>query len=167
MRNCIAGVGVTSADPQRCRVWCDLRCHTLLVFKLRTVLEVPAVSEVVQVLDGKDAAPFRQLAEQITQPARGGDLTSFLDLDRQFHLGLLEVLGNRRLVVTVGQLRDQARMQGRRKLADQGEVTQSGQGHIDIMDTVEAGDAERAAELMREHLAHSRGIWAGRSEDAS
>lgn len=137
------------------------------IFQLRTMLEVPAVSEVAQVLGSKEAATFRQLAEQITQAARDGDLTSFLDLDRQFHLGLLEVLGNRRLVVTVGHLRDQARMQGLQKLADQGELTQSGQEHIDIMDAAEAGDAERAAELMRKHLTHSRGIWAGRSEDAS
>ncbi|MEU6251065.1 FCD domain-containing protein [Streptomyces sp. NPDC047043] len=52
------------------------------------------------------------MAEQITDAAREGDLTSFLDLDRQFHLGLLELRGNRRLVAMVGQLRDQARMQG-------------------------------------------------------
>ncbi|MEU8975800.1 GntR family transcriptional regulator [Streptomyces monashensis] len=132
------------------------------IFRLRTMLEAPAMSEVTELLDGQAVPQFRQLAEQITEAAREGDLTSFLDLDRQFHLGLLELLGNRRLVAMVGQLRDQARMQGLQKLADQGELARSGEEHIEIVDAVESGNAELAADLMRGHLAHSRGIWAGR-----
>ncbi|MGV4982827.1 GntR family transcriptional regulator [Streptomyces sp. NPDC001709] len=137
------------------------------IFRLRTMLEAPAMSEVTELLAGQAIPRFRQLAEQITDAAREGDLTSFLDLDRQFHLGLLELLGNRRLVAMVNQLRDQARMQGLQRLADQGELTRSGEEHIEIVDAVESGDAELAADLMRRHLAHSRGIWAGRAEDDS
>ncbi|GAB3288194.1 GntR family transcriptional regulator [Parasphingorhabdus pacifica] len=137
------------------------------IFKLRTMLEVSAISEVAQVLDSTDALAFRQLAEQITEAASEGELASFLERDRQFHLGLLEALGNQRLVTMVGQLRDQARMQGLQKLADRGELTRSGQEHIEIMDAIERGDADEAASLMRKHLAHSRGIWAGRTEDGS
>ncbi|MEV0598462.1 GntR family transcriptional regulator [Streptomyces sp. NPDC050315] len=137
------------------------------IFRLRTMLEAPAMSEVAELLDGGPIPQFRRLAEQITEAAREGDLTSFLDFDRQFHLGLLELLGNRRLVTMVGQLRDQARMQGLQKLADQGELTRSGEEHIEIVDAIESGDSELAAELMRNHLAHSRGIWAGRTESGS
>ncbi|MET9836164.1 GntR family transcriptional regulator, partial [Streptomyces sp. NPDC006385] len=104
------------------------------IFRIRTMLEAPAMADVVKALDGACIPRFRQLAEQITDAAREGDLVSFLDLDRQFHLGLLELLGNRRLVAMAGQLRDQARMQGLQKLADQGELTQSGEEHIAIVD---------------------------------
>ncbi|MFC1407258.1 MULTISPECIES: GntR family transcriptional regulator [Streptacidiphilus] len=134
------------------------------IFRLRTMLEVPAMAEVVQALDGAPVPRFRQLAQEITDAAREGDLTAFLDLDRQFHLGLLELLGNRRLVTIIGQLRDQARMQGLQKLADQGELTRSGEEHLDIIDAIESGNGELASQLMRKHLAHTRGIWAGRSE---
>ncbi|MET9862543.1 GntR family transcriptional regulator [Streptomyces smyrnaeus] len=134
------------------------------IFRLRTMLEVPAMVELAQLADRAPLTRFRQLAEQLTDAARQGDLVSFLDLDRQFHLGLLELLGNRRLVEMVGQLRDQARMQGLQKLADHGELTQSGEEHIAIVDAVEAGDGELTAELVRKHLTHSRGIWAGRTE---
>ncbi|MER6070774.1 GntR family transcriptional regulator [Streptomyces sp. NPDC001817] len=137
------------------------------IFRLRTMLEAPAMSEVTELLDGQSVPQFRQLAERITEAARDGDLTSFLDLDRQFHLGLLELLGNRRLVSMVGRLRDQARMQGLQKLANQGELTRSGEEHIEIVDAIESGAAELAAHLMRRHLAHSRGIWAGRAENDS
>ncbi|MBO8199713.1 GntR family transcriptional regulator [Streptomyces smyrnaeus] len=134
------------------------------IFRLRTMLEVPAMVELAQLQDRAPLTRFRQLAEQLTDAARQGDLVSFLDLDRQFHLGLLELLGNRRLVEMVGQLRDQARMQGLQKLADHGELTQSGEEHIAIVDAVEASDGELTAELVRRHLTHSRGIWAGRTE---
>ncbi len=144
----------------------ELTAHDLdEIFQLRTMLEAPAIAEVAHVIASEDIPAFRTLAEQITAAAREGDLTAFLDRDRQFHLGLLEVLGNRRLVTMVAQLRDQARMQGLQKLADQGELTKSGQEHIDIVDAIEARDADRAAELMRKHLAHSRGIWAGLAEE--
>lgn len=134
------------------------------IFQLRGMLEVPAMAEIVRVLDGAPIPRFRGLAEGITAAAREGDLAAFLDLDRQFHLGMLELLGNRRLVATVGRLRDQARMRGLQELADQGELTRSGEEHIELVDAVEAGDGELAGELMRGHLRHSRGIWAGRAE---
>lgn len=137
------------------------------IFRLRTMLEAPAMADVTELLDGETIPRFRKLAEQITEAAREGDLTSFLELDRQFHLGLLQLLGNRRLVAMVSQLRDQARMQGLQKLADQGELTRSGEEHLEIVDAIESGNAELAADLMRGHLAHSRGIWAGRAEGNS
>jgi DNA-binding GntR family transcriptional regulator len=137
------------------------------IFRLRTMVEVPAMAEVAQVVDGASLPRFRRLAEQITDAARDGDLTAFLELDRQFHLGLLELLGNHRLVALVGQLRDQARMQGLQRLSDQGELTHSGEEHIAIVDAIGSGDAELTAELVRKHLTHSRGIWAGRTEGGS
>jgi DNA-binding GntR family transcriptional regulator len=135
------------------------------IFRLRALLEVPAMAELAGLAERVPVTRFRQLAEQLTDAARGGDLVSFLDLDRQFHLGLLELLGNGRLVAMVGQLRDQARMQGLQKLADQGELAQSGEEHIAIVDAIASGNGELIAELMRKHLTHSRGIWVGRTED--
>ena len=137
------------------------------IMQLRTMLEAPAMAEVARILDGAPLPQFRRLAEQVTDAARDGDLVSFLDLDRRFHLGLLELLGNRRLVAMAAQLRDQARMRGLQKLADQGELTQSGEEHIAIVDAIESGDGELAGQLMRKHLVHSRGIWAGQAEGAS
>ena len=141
--------------------------HPYDVRHRRRLQQRTEVADVVRVLDGAPVPRFRQLAEEITAAAREGDLPAFLDKDRQFHLGLLELLGNGRLVVMVAQLRDQARMQGLRKLAERGELTQSGEEHIALVDAIEAGEGERAVELMRGHLAHSRGIWAGRAEPGS
>lgn len=134
------------------------------IFTLRTMLEAPAMAEVARIHDAGALAPYRALAAQITEAAREGDLDAFLDRDRRFHMGLLAMTGNHRLVSMVGQLRDQARMRGLQKLADQGELTDSAQEHEAIVEAVAARDADLTAELTRRHLAHSRGIWAGAPE---
>lgn len=134
------------------------------IFGLRSMLEAPAMGEVADKLDGTPIPEFRRIAERITEAAQRGDLFAFVDLDRQFHLGLLELLGNRRLVTTVAQLRDQARVQGLQELADQGVLTHSGEEHIALVNAIESKDRELASRLMQRHLTHSRGIWAGRTE---
>ncbi|MFF0745456.1 GntR family transcriptional regulator [Streptomyces sp. NPDC004111] len=137
------------------------------IYRIRALLEAPAMADVVRVLDGAPVPEFRRLAEEITEAARAGDLATFLDKDRQLHLGLLDLLSNGRLTAMVAQLRDQARMRGLRQLAARGELTRSGEEHLALVDAIEAGEAERAVELMHAHLAHSRGSWAGRPESAS
>jgi DNA-binding GntR family transcriptional regulator len=134
------------------------------IFKLRTMLEAPAMAELTEVVAGTPLPEFRHLAQQCADGARDGDLHVFLDADRKFHLGLLGKLGSRRLVTMVGNLRDQARMLGLHKLADQGGLIASAQEHFALLDAIESGKADLAALLMRKHLAHSRGIWAGRDE---
>jgi DNA-binding GntR family transcriptional regulator len=134
------------------------------IFKLRTMLEAPAMAELTELVAGAPLPEFRHLAQQCADGAQDGDLHVFLDTDRQFHLGLLSKLGNRRLVTMVGHLRDQARMLGLHKLADQGGLIASAQEHFGLLDAIESGKADLAALLMRKHLAHSRGIWAGRDE---
>lgn len=134
------------------------------IFKLRTMLEVPAMREVAENFHGTDPEPFKTLAADIILAAREGDVRRFLDSDRKFHKALLETLGNHRLVQTVEQLRDQARMQGLQKMADHGDLTESAEEHLEILAAIAAGDGDLSAELMTRHLAHSRGIWADRPE---
>lgn len=134
------------------------------IFKLRTMLEVPAMSELAQTFGGQDSAPFRLLAHNIIDAAKRGEVREFLEADRKFHRALLEALGNRRLVAMVDQLRDQARMQGLQKLADHGDLNESAEEHLILLDAIVSGNAELSADLMTKHLAHSRGIWADRPE---
>lgn len=134
------------------------------IFKLRTMLEVPAMREVARNFGDEDPEPFRLLAQEIISAAEQGDVRGFLESDRKFHRILLETIGNRRLVTMVDQLRDQARMQGLQKMADHGDLVGSAEEHVHLLAAIAAGDEDLAAELMQAHLAHSRGIWADRPE---
>ena len=50
------------------------------------------------------------------------------------------------------------------ELAREGNLMASAREHRDILAALRARDADAAEALMRKHLVHTRGIWAGRSE---
>ncbi len=90
--------------------------------------------------------------------AEAADVAGFLVADREFHLGLLELLGNRRLVRLVAQLRDQTRLVGLTELAREGNLTASAREHRDILTALRTRDADarRAADAppSRAHARH-------------
>lgn len=133
------------------------------IFELRLMLEVPAIGRVVGKLSADDLTVCREAVERGTRAAADGDLPTFLEADRVFHLRLLEALGNGRLVSMVDRLRDQARLYGLAYLTGGG-LAASAEEHESLLTAVEADDADVARELMTLHLKHTRGDWAGRTE---
>jgi DNA-binding GntR family transcriptional regulator len=136
------------------------------IFELRLMLEVPAVGRSAGRLDEAGRAACRRNVEDGKAAAQAGDLVAFLEYDAAFHRELLLPLGNTRLVEIIGRLRDQTRLYGLPDLAVQGLLTVSAKEHESLLEAVEAGDAERAQQEMTRHLKHTRGSWAGRSEQA-
>jgi DNA-binding GntR family transcriptional regulator len=135
--------------------------------ELRIMLEVPAMALVVERAPAEALGPFRPMVDDMEDAARGGDIGRFLTVDRTFHLGLLELTGNARLVKVVGELRDQTRLVGLRALARSGELVASATEHRPLLDALVGGDADLAQRLMRDHLRHARGNWAGREAPAA
>lgn len=133
--------------------------------QIRTLLEVPAVRQITAGALIKDFAPHRQLCRRNRGFAIAQEWEAFVETDRQFHLGLLSALGNARLVEIVGTLRDQSRLLGLDQIAGSDTFDRSLQEHEDLLDAMQAGDPDRAAEIMSTHLRHVRGLWAGLSED--
>jgi DNA-binding GntR family transcriptional regulator len=134
------------------------------ISELRLMLEVPAMRGVVERASDEQLSALESVVAEIERSAAEGDLARFLLVDRDFHLGLLELTGNRRLVRLVGQLRDQTRLVGLKPLAESGHLNASAREHRLVLDALRERDADRAQELMRSHLEHTRGIWAGRAE---
>ncbi len=134
------------------------------IFELRLMLEVPAVARVSGHIGPLALKRCRQLIEQGNARAAGGDVAAFLDVDRAFHLELLQQVGNSRLVQVVERLRDQARLYGIVALAADRRLGAAAAEHEALLTAVEAGDAEGARVLMARHLEHTRGTWAGREE---
>jgi DNA-binding GntR family transcriptional regulator len=131
---------------------------------LRLMLEPAAMRLVIEKATDDELAEMESVVTTIEERAEVADVAGFLVADRTFHLGLLELLGNRRLVRLVAQLRDQTRLVGIAELAREGNLTASAREHRDILSALRSRDAVAAEELMRKHLVHTRGIWAGRSE---
>ena len=130
------------------------------ITELRALIEPPTVRRITE--DGvpaKTVKQLRSLAAGIEKAAERRDFIAHVTTDMQFHLTLLELAGNARLLETVRALRTSSRIYGLRLLPEGDALFDSSHEHAELLDLVEAGDAEGAEALMRRHIGHVRGIW--------
>lgn len=133
------------------------------ILKVRLLLEVPGTGEVARTRRDEDLPRFRALAEQLPKLAQAGEFQTYLDVDQEFHLGLLELLGNTRLVEIVRVLRNQARLYDVGSLVARGGLVDSGVEHIEIIEAIERRDPALTEDIVRRHLTALRQAW---SDDA-
>jgi DNA-binding GntR family transcriptional regulator len=132
--------------------------------ELRVLLEVPTVGKVAAVITNQELHELRILAARISASAAEGDTVAFIEADRAFHLKLLGIGGNARLVDLVERFRMNTRLYGLEELAAKGELGQSADEHAELLDALEAGDRRGAERIMTKHLGHVRGMWANRND---
>ena len=129
------------------------------IAQVRLLVEPPSVRDVTDTIPESAFDELRQFAEQTVTAAREGDLVTYLDADRSFHLRLMSFTGNSRLKELISDLRNHTRLFGLKELADAGVLVNSAQEHHELLDAIEARDAKLAEKIMREHIAHIRLEW--------
>lgn len=134
------------------------------ITEMRLLLEVPTTVRAAERAGPADLRRLRPMARRLVTAAERGDLIGYVEHDREFHLDLLALAGNQQLVELVGELRARSRLYGLEGLAERGELAASALEHVELLDLIAAGDTAGAAELMRRHIGHVRGSWAGRDE---
>ncbi len=131
------------------------------IFAIRLLLEVPSMAEVARCGGSPEQLQeLRRLADSIRQSAAAGDLISFLDTDRKFHIALIDMLGNEPLSKLVAALRDRVRLFGFSDGKTKEHLTTSSAEHFQLLDFVERRDPAGAAAMMKHHLERSRDLWA-------
>jgi DNA-binding GntR family transcriptional regulator len=130
---------------------------------IRRLLEPPVVAEVTNQIPAEDFAGLRQLAQEIVDGARAGDLAQYTEADREFHLRLLGYSGNQRLVDLVAELRGQTRLVGLASLLDRGYLVSSAREHLDLLDLIERRDAAAVEIFMVRHINHIQDLWSGKA----
>jgi len=124
------------------------------IIELRALLEAPAMRSLAGAVPVEMMARWRVLADQIATFADEVDLAGFIESDRDFHLGLLGLHGNGRLVAAVAELRSQTRMVHLAKMAKNGELQEAAGEHHLMLDLLERGEGEPLQELIVRHLGH-------------
>lgn len=130
------------------------------IYQMRALLEIPSMVRLsghVEVI--ARSAEFRGLADDIVRAVAAGDVVAYLEADLAFHLGLLRVLGNERLIAAVKSLRDQTRQLRLTTQLGTPELVRTAQSHLHIVDALVDGDQERVRQLMVDHLDHIRTDW--------
>jgi DNA-binding GntR family transcriptional regulator len=125
------------------------------VFALRLLLEVPATRRAVRLLTPSAGRELRQVFAAMEKAAAADDEFRMWERDRRFHRILLEASGNGRLAEYVDSLRDMVLRRGvstaHRSRSLQGIVAE----HRVVLERVQDGDADGAAEAMRAHILHT------------
>ncbi len=134
------------------------------ITQLRELIEVPTVTELATRAEPAALEALRPLAESIVLSANAGDLISYVENDRHFHLSLLALAGNDQLVEIVRDLRARTRLYGLEQLVAQRRLTASAVEHLELLDALLARDPALTREIIARHIAHVRGIWAARLE---
>ncbi len=135
------------------------------ITQIRQLLEPTAAAEAVPHIADGELDALRSLASAIVDAAAEGNLVSYINADREFHLRLLRAAGNGRLVRIVDDLRAQTRLYGLSALVASGRLVDSAQEHVEMCDLIAAGDGKKLKKLMGAHLGHTRREWAGRSAE--
>ncbi|MFB7842272.1 GntR family transcriptional regulator [Microbacterium sp. NPDC056052] len=131
---------------------------------VRLLLEAPPMRRVAGAVDEALEKELRELADRIVAAGRDRRFEEYLEADTAFHLRVLAVTGNQKLVDTVRELRQQTRLVGLVRLADADALVPTALEHAKLVDLLVAGDGEGAEALMRRHLGHVGGVWSGREE---
>jgi DNA-binding GntR family transcriptional regulator len=146
------GFVVTAVDP----------AHAEQVAAVRVLLEPPAMRALAASRPALEEA--RAGSRRIAAAAAAGDLEPYLEEDRRFHLALTALTGNPMLTAVVDDLRRRTRLPGLAALVGSRELAASAAEHDELLDAIEAGDGDRAEAVMRRHIGHTTGWWAGTPE---
>jgi len=116
----------------------------------RQLIEIGVAGLVARRLTPTDAARLRALIEAM---AAERDLDRADALDRDFHLALVEACGNPCLAMFAGVIQTLFRRQHRQRWRTRAAVAASVASHREILAALEAGDTQRAQDLLAAHIA--------------
>jgi DNA-binding GntR family transcriptional regulator len=125
------------------------------ICELRLMLEVPSVGQVAALAPHEGIESLLPLADEIEEAARERDLITYLDMDTKFHLAMLRLLDNDRLVDLIGRLRGQMRAIGLSAAYASGGLLAAALEHRELLELVGKGDVEGSKALVRKHIEHT------------
>ena len=131
------------------------------VYEMRVLIEVEAVRQAAaRDIGHRQIEKIVQLAQRSIEalpPTREDPALPYLNADHDFHMAVVDSIGNSRWSKTISNLRDESRVNGAyRYLEDNQGLQHSAREHVDIAKAVQERDPEKAATLMLKHLEYAR-----------
>jgi DNA-binding GntR family transcriptional regulator len=149
----LAAEGLVEVRPRRGAVVRSLSKEEFLeLYQVREALERMAVQLAVPRLTETQLKELAALNEVMDSSAAHDDVHGFFEANVAFHARLLEASGNRKLQELYRQLLGQLGRYRLRSLTLRGNLQRSVSEHAAILRAAKRGDADRAAQLMAEHI---------------
>jgi DNA-binding GntR family transcriptional regulator len=149
----LAAEGLVTVRPRRGAVVRALTKEEFLeAYQVREALEVTAVRIAVPKLGKDDLARLEGLVGEMGTCAARRDVQGFFQANAAFHEAFFDVAGNRMLGELYRQVRGQIDRHRLRSLELRGNLERSIAEHKAILRAAKAGDVDRAAHLVAEHI---------------
>jgi DNA-binding GntR family transcriptional regulator len=149
----LAAEGLVTIVPRRGAVVKRLtRQEFIDAYEVREALESLAIKLAVPRLSVADKAELHRMCEQMERAATAGDPDRFFELNRQFHARVVRASGNSKLEEVHSQLVAQMGRLMKQSVQLRGGIEQSAAEHRAILEAVDAGDPQRAAQLLEDHI---------------
>lgn len=126
------------------------------IYELRELLEPFALRRAVPRLTDDDRRSLRDLLDRAQAAAEGGDRRELSRLNCAFHSSLVARCRNEKVIEILAHLQNQVRVMSLRLWNVRATHLREAEQHEAILTAVEAGQADRAAELLGEHLSEFR-----------
>jgi DNA-binding GntR family transcriptional regulator len=149
----LASEELVTVRPRRGAVVRSLSKEEFLeLYQVREALERMAVQLAVQRLTKEQLEQLAALNAAMDGHAQAGDVDAFFEANVAFHALLLEASGNVRLQALYRQLLGQLGRYRLRSLSLRGNLQRSVSEHAAILNAAKRGNADRASQLMAEHI---------------
>lgn len=149
----LASEGLVNLEPRRGASVSSLSREEFLdAYRVREALEVLAIQLATRRLDQADIDRLNQLHEDMLQAAEEEDVERFFSSNSEFHTLFVDRSGNLMLQDMFYPLMDQMRRYRLRSMNLRGGLMRSCEEHEAIIEAVRDQEAERAADLLREHI---------------
>lgn len=123
-------------------------------YRIRQELEAMAVGEAAHKIDAATCEEVQELVEEYARLAET-DQDRALEVHTRLHMAIYEASGSKWLMRLIPMLWDNSERYRRLALPVRGTVADRIAEHRRIVELCRAGDAEGAADALREHLSHT------------
>lgn len=150
--------GLVVLRPRRGYVVASLETDEIeSIFHIRMMLEEYAARLATQRRTPEDIATVKGLVDAMDQVLMDspGNIAKWAALNREFHSAIHRATGQKHLCQVAGNLRDVVEQYVRLDAAIAQNIGEAQKDHRGIVQAFEAGDAELAARLAREHCQHT------------
>lgn len=139
--------------PRRGAVVADLSIDEAEeIYAVRVALEALCARRAVERLTGENVQLLEQLFARMQEAQRGGDLSTLIACDHEFHFALYGFSGRERLIRNITELVNRSRRYAPYLFLSWQIVEDPVEAHRPLLDAIRAHDALLAERLTREHL---------------
>ncbi|SPL71461.1 GntR family transcriptional regulator [Acinetobacter stercoris] len=121
-------------------------------FQIRLMLEVPLIRRATEIRTQSDLEHLNQIFAEFKQQAASGDITGTLKADRDYHLALLQIVGNQKAIDIISNSRNQVLIAGSATIPHSRSCMDTFEDHLALHEAFTKGDSQLAAHQMKAHI---------------